>query len=121
MLRALCFSNATRYRRTSARFIAVGAFAAFLVAWCSSTYAINRKIYDCGDPFGDTVCYMDTFSSAYNYTFGRSEGRPVRGPNPVAGFQYGSTDVDTLYDLMGTVQNYYMDKFNRNGPNGLGG
>jgi hypothetical protein len=34
---------------------------------------------------------------------------------------FGSTDVDTLYDMIGDMHPYFMTKFNRNGPNSLGG
>jgi hypothetical protein len=34
---------------------------------------------------------------------------------------FGSTDVDTLYDLLGPLHSYYTTKLNRNGPNSLGG
>ena len=82
---------------------------------------LNRKIFDCGDDRGDTTCYFNLFTSQYNYYFGRSEGYPVRGPNPVPGPFFGSTDVDTLYDYVPFIMQYYQDKFGRNGGNAHGG
>ncbi|MEX2315959.1 MAG: hypothetical protein WD669_02335 [Pirellulales bacterium] len=82
---------------------------------------MNRRIFDCGHPFGNPACVFNRFSSDHNYWFGRSEGQPVRGPNPLGPPYTGSTDVDKLYDLMPFVHQYYVDKFGRNGVNGVGG
>jgi thermolysin metallopeptidase-like protein len=87
--------------------------------------AITRQVYDCGDPFGDTTCYLDAANGGHIY--GRSEGQPPRGANPnhLVFFNgrdvFGSTDVDTLYDMMGQMHPYFSTKFGRNGPNSLGG
>lgn len=108
--------------------ILAAALLALLVwgAYSKSASAIYRKIYDAGDPFNEPpdnpyTAWLGRFSSAYNYTFGREEGRPARGPNPVPGFAYGSTDVDTLYDMMGSINQYYLTKFGRDGANTQGG
>jgi hypothetical protein len=81
---------------------------------------INRQIYDCtfvGEGFG---CYIDNCGSSY--CMGRSEGQPERGPSPFEDTPYfGMTDVDDAYELVGQVQNYYWEKFGRNGANNLGG
>ncbi|MEX2316098.1 MAG: M4 family metallopeptidase [Pirellulales bacterium] len=88
-------------------------------------FAVNRWIYDCGDPFGDTTCYLDVPQDGYFY--GRSEGEPPRGPNPNhftspnGGDIFGSTDVDTIYDLTGQIHQYYTTVLGRNGPNTFGG
>ncbi len=88
-------------------------------------FALTRQIYDCGDSVGDTNCYLDLLQGGYFY--GRSEGQPPRGPNPLnittpnGGNLFGSTDVDTLYDLTGQIHQYYTTVLGRNGPNGLGG
>jgi bacillolysin len=34
---------------------------------------------------------------------------------------YGGDDVDTVYDLIGSIHNYYVTKFDRNGANNQGG
>jgi hypothetical protein len=87
--------------------------------------AITRHIFDCGDPNGDTACYFDFFKDGYFY--GRSEGEPARGPNPNhfitpnGGDIFGSTDLDTLYNLTEQIHQYYTAVLGRNGPNGLGG
>jgi hypothetical protein len=83
-------------------------------------HAIDRKIFDCGDPFS-APCVLDQYSVEHDYWFGRSEGSPARGPNPLGPPYASSTDVDELYDLMPSVHQYYLDKFGRNGVNGIGG
>ena len=92
-----------------------------LIARESSIQHLNREVYNCGDDGGDTICYVNAFSSFYNHYFGRSEGRPVNGPNPVPGFTFGSTDVDTLYDYVPLIEAYYLSEFARNGANDHGG
>jgi hypothetical protein len=51
-------------------------FGAVLVLSASfsgdSTHAINCQVFDCGDPFEDTACFMDWYEDGYFY--GRSEG-----------------------------------------------
>lgn len=73
--------------------------------------AINRRIYDCS--LG--ACGLDNLFGGY--FFGRSEGQPVRGTNPI----YGGTDVDNLYGITSNMHNYLSARFSRNGGNGLGG
>lgn len=90
-----------------------------MIASADSAFAITRQIFDCGDPNGDTTCYLDFLDEGY--FFGRSEGEPPRGPNPLGPPYSGSTDVDILYDMTGQYHDYLMVKFGRNGPNGLGG
>ena len=122
MARAYCLSCAARPRGRRNLFAAARLFVLFAVLWLASgnaAYAITREIYDCGDPNGDTACYLDFLDDGYFY--GRSEGEPPRGPNPLVPPYTGSTDVDTLYDLVPSVNQYYLDKFGRNGPNNLGG
>ncbi|MBN2291454.1 MAG: VCBS repeat-containing protein [Pirellulales bacterium] len=82
--------------------------------------AMNRQIYDCSFGFMEPGCFLDLEYGGY--TFGRSEGQPERGPNPLEGTKYfGLTDVDDAYDLLGQAQTYYWEKFGRNGANNLGG
>ncbi len=92
-----------------------------VVGECSagSALALTRHIFDCGDPVGDTSCYMDFVQDGYFY--GRSEGQPPRGPNPLGPLYSGSIDVDLLYDLTGQIDQYYQTRLNRNGPNARGG
>jgi hypothetical protein len=100
-------------------------FAAVACLPFNAAVALTREVYDCGDPFGDTDCHLDAASGGHIY--GRSEGEPPRGPNPnhlvfANGRDvFGSTDVDTLYDLVGDIHPYFSAKFGRNGPNSLGG
>ncbi len=86
----------------------------FLVG--SPAHAMQRKVWDCS--FGS--CLLNFHSLSFNYTFGRSEGMPARGPVPV-GPVPGLTDTDKLYDFMALINDYYLAKFGRNGPNGYGG
>jgi hypothetical protein len=100
--------------------ITVFAFAAWCFT-CSPASAYTRKIYD-GSLEDGNYYWCNHYDATYNYYFGRSEGKPVRGPNPMVGTAYyGSTDVDDLYDLVPVIHSYYATKFGRNGPNGLGG
>ena len=74
--------------------------------------ATQREVYDCS-----IGCVIDYYDSTYNYIFGRSEGQPIRGINPIT-----ATDGDDrLYDRLEMVRRYYVDVFNRNGANGYGG
>lgn len=105
--------------------IAILSFAAWCFA-CSPAVADDyiRRIYDGGliDSGFMAGYYLDCWDPISGCTFGRSEGQPVRGPNPRTGtVYYGSTDVDALYDLVPFIDSYYLTKFGRNGPNGLGG
>ena len=74
--------------------------------------AINRQMYDCS--LG-SWCYLDT--AWLGYTYGRSEGQPARGANPL----YFNTDVDDLYSITNDIHNYYLSTFGLDGANGLGG
>jgi hypothetical protein len=96
------------------------------VAGTASAY--TRAIYDCSNPKGDALCYsrLEPANEGYPvqytpYVFGRREGEPERGPNPVPGATFGSTDVDRAYEMIPVIHQYYLDKFGRNGPNGQGG
>lgn len=74
-------------------------------------HAINRRVYDCSRG----VCLLDF--SFLGYIYGRSEGKPVRGTNPI----YGGTDVDDVYSIVNTTHNYYSVSFGRDGANNQGG
>lgn len=106
------------------------AASAITVALCwnasaPAALAITRQVFDCGDPNGDTACYLNFLQNGHFY--GRSEGEPARGPNPnhlisSHGIDvFGSTDVDTMYNRLNQLHQYYTTKLGRNGPNGLGG
>ncbi|MFH1781948.1 MAG: M4 family metallopeptidase [Patescibacteria group bacterium] len=83
--------------------------------------AINRRIYDCsinlwlGYPWLGN-CYIDTLYMGY--TYGRSEGAPARGVEPL---YYFTADTDNLYDYLGGNFSYYSAKYSLNGANGEGG
>ncbi|MFA4817333.1 MAG: M4 family metallopeptidase [Parcubacteria group bacterium] len=73
--------------------------------------AVDRRIYDCS--WGS--CVLDFLF--YEYYYGRSEGNPVRGTNPL----WGGTDVDKLYTEEANCHDYYSTKFSIDGANNLGG
>ncbi len=90
--------------------------------------SLSRNITDCSP--GDVgECWMNLkqhysvgAGQVLTYFHGRSEGEPVRGPNPISNPLYsGSTDVDTAYSLAQDINDYYLSKFGINGPNGEGG
>lgn len=98
--------------------------------------ATRIKIYDCHSPDGDeNGCWSNldptdaNYPTQYSpYIFGRDSGtaygnygQDPRGPSPVPGSFFGSTDVDTAYELVSQLHQYYFDKFGRNGANGQGG
>ncbi|MBU1177971.1 M4 family metallopeptidase [Patescibacteria group bacterium] len=74
---------------------------------------IYRRTTDCSR--GSYSCDLDILNGGYYY--GRSEGQPVRGANPL----YGLTDVDDLYDMMGSTHQYFSDTYGRDGANDQGG
>jgi hypothetical protein len=109
---------------------AVGRLLLWAVAIaCGAVFATDasaayyRVIYDYHTNRNDGIPYSNLFYTGVRppYTFGRIEGAPARGPNPISGPGFGSTDVDKLYDMVPALHQYYVDKFGRNGPNGLGG
>ena len=81
---------------------------------------LTRKVYDCAVAPGSDRCNIDYFDPYYNYYFGRSEGKPPRGPNPEYPGQ-NSTDTDDLYSLLATITDYYQTIFSRSGGNNRGG
>lgn len=84
---------------------------------------VTRQIYDCAGGSGST-CQLDVQSTLFpGYYHGRSESMPVRGPypNPSLPLYFNSADVDTMYDLLGDLHDYYSATFGINGPNGFGG
>jgi bacillolysin len=93
----------------------------------SGVEGLTRSVSDCGDDDGSNTCRIDYYSAAYDYTFGRSEGMPARGPNPQHNAfsstvdVFGSTDVDSLYTDLGAIQSYYVQQFARDGANARGG
>ena len=74
---------------------------------------LNRQVYDCTN--GDWPCYLDSLVGGY--TYGRSEGQPARGANPIN----GGLDVDDSYDMAGAMHSYLQNEFSRNGGNNQGG
>jgi hypothetical protein len=83
---------------------------------------LYRKVYDCSLYPVDGGCWSnhETNVNGVVYTFGRREGMPPRGPNPLPAF-LGALDVDELYDRLGDVDRYYWEKFGRDGANFQGG
>ena len=97
----------------------VSVLALLILMVCASpSYALRRMIWD-GSVLNNGTFLID-FVTGFNYTSGRSEGKPVRGPTPFLPL-VGSTDVDKLYDYYDLINQYYAEKFGRNGPNGFGG
>lgn len=88
--------------------------------------SVNRNIRDCseGANIGYGYCWLDTDFpfpyDVYNFYYGRSEGQPARGANPNAYISPG-TDVDTMYDYIGYLYDYYLENYNRDGANNYGG
>jgi Zn-dependent metalloprotease len=84
-----------------------------------------RRVYDCDTFPNNSSCGIDYNVSAYpTYYFGRSEGRPTRGPdprpNPPSMFG-GSNNTDQLFNLFMNVHKYYNYTYNRWGANKKGG
>jgi Zn-dependent metalloprotease len=79
------------------------------------SWPITRRIYDATN--GEEHVLLDQYLPAYNFTFGRSEGQPARGIDPIS----QSADVDLAYDQIGTMRDYLADTFGRWGANGYGG
>lgn len=94
----------------------------------TSNHATTRRIYDCSDPLDTHFCYANFGPGADGYpvqyaphVFGRREGDPPNGPNPVPGPTFGSTDVDVAYDMIPSIHSFYEERFLRNGANNKGG
>jgi len=78
--------------------------------------AISRRVYDFS--LGNVARLNFNY---FGYYLGRGGSQPPRGPSPPGMILPGSTDVDDLFDYFGSAEQYYMEKFGRNGPNGRGG
>lgn len=74
---------------------------------------IDREVFDCTN--AAWPCYLDTLVDGY--TYGRSEGQPARGANPV----HGGTDVDDSHDMASAMHDYLQSEFSRDGGNNQGG
>lgn len=83
--------------------------------------ATRRWVYDCS--IGNGSCYLSAYSSVLNYTFGRKEGDPPVGANPIADFLIQSYpyETDSLYDALGSAHRFYFRKFKRKSANNRGG
>ncbi len=77
--------------------------------------ATSREVWDCSNI--SLGCVLDRYDPVYRYTFGRSEGQPERGVNPIL----QTANDDLLYDRLEIVRRFFVDAFNRNGANGQGG
>lgn len=84
-----------------------------------------RRVYDCDTFPGNSSCGIDYNTTQYpTYYFGRSEGRPPRGPNPrpnPPSMFGGSNDTDKIFNLFMNVHQYWNLTFNRFGANNRGG
>jgi len=86
----------------------------------SNIRGLYRRICDTTPLPWTGYCESQLDGTPYGYPghiFGRREGAPPRGANPV----YGGTDVDDLYDIVGQIHQLYYSKFGLNGANNLGG
>ncbi len=82
------------------------------------TRGLNRRVTECANP--SDICRTDSSYPEYpGYVFGRSEGQPARGSNPVPGFS--GFDTDEVYDLIPILDGYWRTKFGRDGMNNRGG
>lgn len=83
--------------------------------------SLNRIVVDCsaggtaGVGTGD--CYLN--QNIFGYIFGRSEGQPDRGQNPI--YNTDRLDTDFIYYRVGVAHNYFLSQFGRDGANFLGG
>jgi hypothetical protein len=87
-------------------------------------FATQRWVYDCGTHYGSNSCAIDisTYYFGAIFYYGRSEGKPARGPNPNAAPINGSTDVDYFYETgIPNINSFYLTKFGRDGMNAYGG
>jgi len=96
---------------------------------------MTREVRDCATDPNNNGCSVDTLDAQFfppNYYHGRSEGAPVRGPNPnslIMGpvpfnnqpYYLGSVDVDTLWSMLGQLHSYVFTSFGLNGGNNAGG
>jgi len=84
-------------------------------------HGLDRQAYDCAHAPEDYGCHLDA-PGLNGYIHGRSEGQPERGPhNNPAMIQFGSTDVDDGYSILGDMHNYASYFTGRNGANDQGG
>lgn len=81
--------------------------------------AITRQIYDCS--YMDGNCYIDETDPWTGYIYGRSEGQPERGDNPLWYIVSSLTDTDSLYNNLGDIYDYYLTTFGLDGANGNSG
>ncbi|NMC62200.1 MAG: M4 family metallopeptidase, partial [SAR324 cluster bacterium] len=92
-----------------------------VIARLSNIRYLTRYVFDCTTMLWDTKCWVNkrfTDPPHYpEYVFGRGETNLARGTNPV----FGYTDTDDMHSLLGSIHNYYLSKFNRDGANNQGG
>ncbi|MFH1279889.1 MAG: M4 family metallopeptidase [Candidatus Eisenbacteria bacterium] len=82
---------------------------------------LERRSYDCATFWGEYTCWVNTVGTD-SCIHGRSEGEPARGPfcGP-EWIQYGSTDVDSSYAIVGRIHQWVGQSFGLNGANNQGG
>jgi Zn-dependent metalloprotease len=98
-------------------FLVDGAGGAPVLDWSLAHDLTERYVYDCS--FGGGLCALDAPMSSLGYTFGRSEGQPTRGDCPLV-TDYKS-DLDSTYDRLGYLRDYYDAMFGRDGADNAGG
>jgi Zn-dependent metalloprotease len=82
---------------------------------------LYREIYDCAC-FPDALyCHID-YPGNPPHIHGRSEGEPPRGPHnwPMM-MQFGSTDVDSAYAMVGRLHSHIQSAYGIDGSNNQGG
>lgn len=85
---------------------------------------LTRHVFDCACPHTLNWCCMNMYYGGdLNYTFGRFEGAPPRGPYPIdtPAIFAGRLDTDNLFDLLGMMDQYLMSDFGLDGANNMGG
>lgn len=78
---------------------------------------LSRLVFDCS--VGNGECYVDQYVPFFDFIFGRSEGAPPTGPNPR--HPEAPFETDMAYASLGLSHDYFLQKFQRDGANGLGG
>ncbi len=74
---------------------------------------LDREIYDCSNSTNN--CRLDEPDG--DYVYGRSEEAPARGVNPLV----NNADADLLYGYAYAADDYFWQKFQRDGSNQQGG
>jgi Zn-dependent metalloprotease len=95
-----------------------------VIAKFSLIKTLNRVVFDCSpggsQGLNDGFCRLDFFHPGPPaHVFGRSEGQPDRGANPL--YSSDQFDTDFIYYRAGVAHQYFQTMFGRNGANFAGG